>query len=169
MSDTEKQPARTRRTGAGTAATGLLVAAAVVVAVLVVIRNARKVSPGPVPNALQSPTTDTTFAGFRAGLWRKTKALEKRYIGREQLLQGKLTPPEDSLLQLSRAGTRRIFAGLARLDSVPVAGRKAAQESLKAEYEVVKSHVNAFARLGREGSMISEDSLDAEVRKLIGK
>jgi hypothetical protein len=169
MGDPEKQSATRSRMGAGAVITVCVVAAAVAAAVFVVVKNARKVSTGPVPVALQPAAADTGFAAFRAGLWHKVKALDKRCTGKEQLLQGKLTPVEDSLLKLSRAGIKSLFAGLARLDSVPEPGRKPAQDSLKAEYETVKANVNAFARLGKRGSDINEDSLDAEVRKLIGK
>jgi hypothetical protein len=169
MSNAEKQSVARHRTGTRYIVTLCVVAAAVAGAVFVVLKNARKVSTGPVPEALQPVRADTGFAAFRAGLWRKVKVLDRRCKGKEQLLQGKLTPVEDSLLSLSRAGIKSLFVGLARLDSVPGPGRKVAQDSLRAEYELVKSNVNAFARSGKVGPDISDDSLDAEVRRLVGK
>lgn len=169
MSEERKtEPGRPRSRG-GVIVSVCLVAAAVVVAALVVAKNARRVSTGPVPVALQAVPTDTGLTAFRVGLWRKTKALERRSEGKMKLLDGELSPAADSLLKLSRAGIAGLLAGLARLDSVPESGRKAAQDSLKAEYERVKADVNAFTRLRMAGSVPNEDSLDEEVRKLIGE
>jgi len=164
---------RPRRSPVLTAAVLVVAVAALAGALYVVARNLKKVSVVPASvDTLAIPRPlppDTAFVVFRAGMRRKVRTLEIRCrLARKQLKDG-LTPQQDSLSRECDSALALILAHVAAFDSVKREGRKAAAADLKAEYARARAKVNVFARSGRHVGEVSDDSLDMELKKLIGR
>jgi len=157
-----------RRSRAALFVVTVLLVLALAAAVYVVTRSLRRVEPEPVPVALQTAPPDTGFVLFRAGLRRKVGTLETRCRTKRKQLASELSSLQDSLSRECDSAVALVRAHVAAFDSVKRSDRKAAADSLKAEYERAKARVNAFTRSGQRGE-VSEDSLDRELKRLISE
>jgi len=158
------------RPGRAAAVVGIvLAAAALAVALFVVARSIRKVKPEPLPPALRTAPPDTALVVFRAGMRRKVLNLSDRCESRRKRFGGRMTPGQDSLSRECDSTIASVLARIAALDTVERENRKAASDSVKAEYGRAKLKVRAFTRSGLRSDMIDEDSLDQEIKKLISE
>jgi hypothetical protein len=148
---------------------GVLAAVAMVAALYVVARSLRLVKPEPIPAALRTAPPDTGLVNFRASMRRKARTLQVRCRTTRKQFRDGLTPHQDSLSRDCDSAIALFLTHVAALDSVKREGRKAAADSLKAEYVRVKARVNVFTRSGRRSGEISDDSLDQELKKLISE
>jgi hypothetical protein len=168
----ERQPPevdRPRRSPAAIVVVSVLAVLALAAALYVIVKSLRRVTPESVPVALQNPPPDTGFVFFRASLRRKVRTLEMRCRTKRKQLEGGLSPRQDSLSRECDSAVAMVLAHIAAFDSVTRSDRKAASDSLKAEYERAKARVNAFTRSGLGGDGVSNDSLDRELKKLISE
>jgi hypothetical protein len=146
-----------------------LAAATLLVAFLVVARSLRKVVPEPLPSGLKTAPPDTAFAVFRASTRHKVNALSIRCREKRQQLGDSMTSSQDSMSRECDSAIASLLYHIAAFDTVSRGGRKAAAESLTAEYGRAKLKVRVFTRSGLGGNEVSEDSLDQELRTLISE
>ena len=158
-----------KRSPAALVVVGVLAALALAAALYVVVKRLRRVQTGPVPVALRTAPPDTGLVNFRAGLRGKAHTLKVRCRMTRQRLQNKLTPSQDSLGRECDSAIAGLLAHVTALDSMKREERKAAADGLRAEYESVKVKVNVFTRSGLGGNEVSDDSLNAELKKLISE
>ena len=147
----------------------VLAAAALFAALYVVVRSLRRVNPEPLPVALKTAPPDTGFVLFRANLRRKARTLEIRCRTTRKQRKDEMSPQQDSLGRECDSTIALFRSHIAAFDSVKREDRKAAADSLKAEYARAKAEVNAFTRFDRGAGSVSEDSLDLELKKLISE
>jgi hypothetical protein len=147
----------------------VLAVAALVVAGLVVVRSLRSVRPEPLPPSLKTASPDSVFLAFRAGMRRKAMALSARCQSERRRLGNGMTRLEDSLSRECDSSIVSVRRRIAVLDTVAKENRKAATDSVKAEYERAKLKVRVFTRTGPGSDTINEDSLDREIKKLISE
>jgi hypothetical protein len=148
---------------------GVLAAVALAAALYVVVKSLRRVRTDPLPVALQTAPPDTGLVMFRANMRRKVRTLEIRCRTKRKQLKDGLTPRQDSLSRECDSAIALVLTHVAVLDSVRREGRKAAAESLRAEYARVRAKVNAFTRSRPGAGEVSDDSLDEELKKLISE
>jgi len=160
---------RPKRNPAALVVVGVLAAVALAAALYVVVKSLRRVETGPVPVALQTAPPDTGLVMFRASLRRKVRTLDIRCKTKRKQFKDGLTPRQDSLSGECDSAIALVFAHIAAFDSVKREDRKAAVDSLKAEYERAKAEVNVFSRSGLNAGEVSNDSLDLELKKLISE
>ena len=147
----------------------VLVAAALVVAGFLVVRSFRSVKPEPLPPSLKTAPPDTGLVVFRANIRLKVRNLAVRCEAKRKLLGNRMTPRMDSLSRGCDSAIVSVLGRIAALDTVSKANRKAAADSVRAEYNRAKLKVRVFTRSGRRSDLIDEDSLDAEIKKLISE
>jgi hypothetical protein len=150
-------------------AAAVVAALTLVAALLVVARNLRKLRPEPLPPALATVPPDTNFVIFRAGIRRKTGTLAVRCRTKRRQLGEKMTPEQDSMSRECDSAIARVRVRISAMDTGARENRKAAADSVKAEYERAKLAVRIFTRSGLGGSELSDDSLDEELKKLISE
>jgi hypothetical protein len=164
---------RPKRSPVLTVVTLVIGVVAVVGALYVVAKNLKRVSLIPASadttGILKPMPPDTGLVGLRATFRGKAHTLAVRCRMTRRRLQDKLTPPQDSLSRECDSAIAALLAHVAALDSVKREDRKAAVDSLKAEYERAKAEVNVFSRSGLNTGEVSDDSLDAELKKLISE
>jgi hypothetical protein len=90
-------------------------------------------------------------------------ASERRQLGKGMI------PSQDSLGRECDSAITSVLGRIAALDTVSRANRKAAADSVRAEYERAKLMVRTFTRTGLPSDTIPEDSLDKEIKKLISE
>jgi hypothetical protein len=160
---------RPRRNPAALVVVGMLAAVALVAALYVVVKSLRRVKPEPVPVALRTAPPDTALVSFRANMRRKVRMLELRCKTKRKQLKDGLTPQQDSLSGECDSAIALILTHVAAFDSVKREDRKAAVDSLKADYARARARVNVFMRSGRSVGEVSDDSLDEELKKLMSE
>jgi hypothetical protein len=160
---------QTRRSRVPTVVISVLAAVALFAALYVVVKSLRRVNPEPVPVALRNAPPDTGLVVCRASLRRKARTLEIRCRTTRKQLKDGMSPQQDSLGRECDSAIARFLDHIAAFDSVKREDRKAAADSLKAEYARAKAEVNAFTRFGRGTNEVSEDSLNQELKKLISE
>lgn len=168
----ERQPPeveRPKRSPATLVAVSVLAVLALAAALYIILKSLRRVTPEPIPVALQTAPPDTALVLFRASMGRKVRMLEIRCRVKRKQLAGGLNPEQDSLSRECDSAIVSIRTHITALDSVRRENRKAAADSVKAEYARVKEKVNAFTRSGMGGEEVSDDSLDRELKKLISE
>ncbi len=147
--------------------------AAVAGALYVVAKNVKKVSHIPASvdtTGIVTPLPpDTGFVRVQANFRGKAHTLTVRCRMTRTRLQGRLTPSQDSLGRECDSVIVRFLAHVAAFDSVKREDRKAVADSLKAEYLRARAKVNVFTRSGLGAGEVSDDSLDAELKKLISE
>jgi hypothetical protein len=158
-----------KRNPAALAVVGVLAVVALAAALYVTVRSLRRVQTSPVPIALRTAPPDTGLVVFRASMRRKVRTLETRCKLKRKRLKNGLNPQQDSLSRECDSAIALILIHVTALDSVKREDRKMAAGSLRAEYARVKGKVNAFTRSGLGRGEVSDDSLDAELKKLIGE
>jgi len=163
------EPGRSRASSALVAVGTVLAAAALAIALFVVVRSFRNVKPEPLPPSLKTAPPDTNLVALRAGIRRKVRNLAARCESRRRQLGNGMTPLEDSLGRECDSAIASVRDRIAALDTVRRENRKAAADSVRAEYERAKLKVRTFTRTGLRSDTIPEDSLDKEVRKLISE
>jgi len=147
----------------------VLAAAALAVALLVVATSLRKVKPEPLPPALKTAPPDTALAVFRANTRRKVRNLSARCESKRKQMGSRMTSVQDSVGRECDSAIASVLGRIAALDTVSRENRRAAADSVKAEYERAKLKVRVFTRTGRRSDLIDEDSLDLEIKKLISE
>jgi len=158
------------RAGRAAAVVGVvLAAAALAVALFVVARSLRKVKPEPLPPALRTAPPDTALVIFRANTRRKVRNLSARCESKRKQFGNRMTPAQDSMGRECDSAIASVLGRIAALDTVKRENRKAASDSVRAEYERAKLKVRVFTRSGRRSDMIDGDSLDEEIKKLISE
>ena len=158
------------RTGRILTSVGVVIAAAALVAAgFVVIRSFRNVKPEPLPSSLRTAPPDTGFVAFRAGMRRKALNLSARCESKRKQLGRGMTPSLDSLSRGCDSSIRLVIDRIAELGTATRENRGTVADSVRAEYERAKLKVRVFTRTGLGSDTIPEDSLDREVKKLIGE
>ena len=147
----------------------VLVAAALIVAGFLVVRSFRSVKPEPLPPSLKTAPPDTGLVVFRANIRLKVRNLAVRCEAKRTQLGNRMTPRMDSLSRGCDSAIVSVLGRIAALDTVSKANRKAAADSVRADYNRAKLKVRVFTRSGRRSDLIDEDSLDAEIKKLISE
>jgi hypothetical protein len=147
---------------------GALLVAAIAVALVVVVRNARRVRP-PKPQVLLGAVVgDTTLSRFPRTMRTRVRRLEERFARYRDTVPD-LTPTQDSLAEECSAGFAAVGEGLAGLDTLRGAQVRArAARAIRGRYNRLRDAVNDFTRSARE--FIPEpdlDSLDVELRRLL--
>lgn len=146
----------------------ILVALALTAALYVVLKSLHRVETGPVPPALRAVPPDTGYVIFRASVRRKARVLSTRCRATRKRLQGKLTPEQDSLATECDSAIARVLARVAAFDSVERGARRQEADSIRRWYERAKLEVRAFTRSGSTKAELDDDSLDRELKKLLG-
>jgi len=144
-----------------------LAAVILAVALFVVIRSLRSVEPVALPPALKTAPPDTSLVSFRASIRRRVRTLSTRCASKRKQLGEGMAPEQDSMSRECDSAIAAVLARVAALDTVKRENRKAAADSVKAEYERAKLKVRVFTRSGLRQDQIDEDSLDRELRKFI--
>ncbi len=147
----------------------VLVTAALVVAGFLVVGSFRSVKPEPLPPSLKTAPPDTGLVVFRANIRLKVRNLAVRCEAKRKQFGNRMTPRMDSLSRECDSAIASVLGRIAALDTVSKANRKAAADSVRAEYDRAKLKVRVFTRSGRRSDLIDEDSLDAEIKKLISE
>ena len=147
----------------------VLVAAALVVAGVLVVRSFRSVKPEPLPPSLRTAPPDTGFVVFRASIRSKVMNLAARCRSKRKQLGKGITPRVDSLGRECDSSISSVLGRIAAFDTVRREDRKAAADSIKAAYEQAKLKVRVFARTVLDADTIDEDSLNREIKKLISE
>jgi hypothetical protein len=147
--------------------------AAVAGALYVVAKNVKKVSLVPTSvdtTAIIKPIQpDTGFVRVSANFRGKAHTLKVRCRMTRTRLKGKLTPSQDSLGRECDSAIALLLTHVAAFDSLKREDRRAAAGNLKAEYVRARAKVNVFTRSGLGAGDVSDDSLDAELKKLISE
>jgi hypothetical protein len=147
----------------------VLAAAALAVALFIVVMSFHNVKPEPLPPSLRTAPSDTALLAFRASMRRKVMNLSVRCESKRRQFGSRMTPTQDSLSRECDSATASVLARIAAFDTVGRAGRKATEDSVRAEYNRAKLKVRDFTRSGRSSDMIDDDSLDEEIKKLISE
>jgi hypothetical protein len=147
----------------------VLAVAALAIAGFVVVRSLRNVRSEPLPPSLKTAPPDSVFFAFRAGMRRKAMGLSARCQSERRRLGNRMTRLEDSLSRECDSSIASVRQRIAVLDTVAKGNRKAATDSVKAEYERAKLKVRAFTHTVLSSDTINEDSLDREIKKLISE
>jgi hypothetical protein len=147
----------------------VVMAAAAAAALYIVVKSLRNVDPGPLPESLKTAPPDTALVNFRASMARKTRALATRCRLTRKRWQGKLTPEQDSLGRDCDIAIEALRSHVEALKLVKREDRKSASDSLRAEYSRAKASVNKFTRSVLKVGDVPDDSLDAELKKLMGE
>ena len=159
----------TRRARVRVIVIGVLAVATLAVALIVVAWSLRRVEPATLPPALKTAPPDTALVVFRASMRRKVRTLSKRCASKRKEFGAAMTPEQDLMGRECDSAIAGALARIAALDTVKRADRKAAADSVKAEYERARLKVRVFTRSGQQGGEIDEDSLDEELRKFISE
>jgi len=152
----ERQPPeveRPRRSPAVLVVVSVLAVLALAAALYVIVKSLRRVTPEPIPVALQTAPPDTALVIFRASMRRKVRTLDIRCRTKRKQLAGGLNPEQDSLSRECDSAIASIRTRVTALDSVRRENEK----------------VNAFTRSGLGAGEVSDDSLNAELKKLISE
>jgi hypothetical protein len=146
-----------------------LAALALAAALFVVARSLRRVRPEPLPPSLKTAPPDTGLVFFRANVRRKTLNLSARCEYKRKQLAGKMTPAQDSLSRECDSAIAVVLSRIAAFDTVSRSNRKAGADSVRAAYDRAKIAVRVFTRSGLQSDLVSEDSLNQEIKKLISE
>ena len=163
------EPRQSRTSPAAMLLLTVLAVAALVAALLVVVRSLHRVQPGDVPASLRPETPDTGFTIFRARMRRQANGLATHCRLKRRQLGNNITPAQDSLGRECDSASTEILRQIAAFDTVRPAGRKKAADSITAMYDRARLKLRAFIHSGLPGDTISEDSLDKELRGLISQ
>lgn len=146
------------------------VAAALVGAVFVVVRSARRVRLEPPPVSLRQTPRDSLLLSSCRGMQRRIQQTERR-IGRHRQQAGNLTPAQDALARQSDSAVAAVRRHLARFDSLDgYELRRALMDSIKREYDSLRLIVKLLGRaVGSPEDSVDVDSLDAEVKRLVSE
>jgi hypothetical protein len=139
----------------------------VVPAIYVVVRNATRISTGPVPNALKPVAADTTMRALKNSIGSKLRRLEARFDRARRALTAPTQAQESlaSLAAISLAATREALAALDTCTTRRT--REVVADSVRTRYAAAKEAVRAYgASHGR--TELDSDSLDEELHKAIG-
>jgi len=173
--DQKQTPAtvKPRRSPVLTLAVVVVVLAALAGALYVVARNLRKValiaSSVDTTAVVRPIPPDTGLARFRTSIQTKARTLAARCRMARKRFGAKLTAVQDSLGRECDSAIAALLAHVAALDSVKREDRKSAADSIRSDYSRAKAKVNAFTRSGGGGALVSDDSLDEELKKLISE
>ena len=170
MDERQTPEAERSRTARVLTSVGVVLAAvALAVALFVVAGSFRRVAPEPLPPALKTAPPDTALIAFRGSIRRKVGYLSARCESKRKQLGSRMTPTQDSLSRECNSAIASVVGRIGALDTVSRANRKAAADSVRAEYYRAKLKVRVFTRSGRRSDSIDEDSLDTEIKKLISE
>jgi hypothetical protein len=169
--DEQKIPEAGRpQTGRALTSVGVvLAAAALAVAGFVVVRSFRDVKPEPLPPSLRTAPPDSVFFAFRTSMRRKAMGLSARCQSERRRLGDGMTPSQESLGRECDSAISMVRLRITVVDTVAKGNRKAATDSVKAEYERAKLKVRAFTHTVLSSDTIAEDSLNREIKKLISE
>lgn len=149
---------------------GVLIAVlvAVVPGLFIVVRNARKVTTGPVPFSLTKVSPDTALKYSVRQIGSKVWRLERRLAHHREAV-GQLNADQAALGSAADAALAKTSALVAVADSCAEPGRKRAlRDSAKVLYLEAKESVKVFtASLGRPE--LDADSLDEELKGILSK
>lgn len=142
--------------------------AAVVVALVVVVRNAGRVKPPEPPVVIGQVEADTTLARFPRTMRARLNRLEGRFAKYRDTVP-ELTPAQDSLADECVAGFAAVREELAALDTLRGARVRAeAARAIRERYNRLREKVNAFTRTAIEAVPEPDlDSLDVELKRLL--
>jgi hypothetical protein len=159
---------RGRLPTAVTAVVAVVVVTLLGVAGFVIVTNARQVTTGPVPDAIVPRQRDTSYAGLHRLLAYKLGVLRRRYVPRRDSLSTR-TPLQETLIRSCDSSIAATQVLLAAMDTVRTGrGRKAAGAEVRHSYEAAREVVARFMATVRFSESLDEDSLDQEMKKLIG-
>lgn len=147
---------------------GVVLLGAIAVALVVVVRNARRVKP-PEPAVVLGPVVgDTTLLRFPRTMSVRLRRLEERFAKYRDTVP-ELTPAQESLAAECVAGFATVRERLAGMDSLRGAQARArSARAIRERYNRLRDAVNDFTRSARE--VIPEpdlDSLDVELWRLL--
>jgi len=162
----DEQPCRSSRRRSVLLAVVVLVAT-VAPAIYVVVRNAARVSAGPVPSALRPVAADTTMRALRNSIGSKLRRLEARFDRARRALTAP-TQGQESLASLAATSLSATREALAALDTCTTRrSREVIADTVRSRYAAAKAAVRAYgASHGR--AELDGDSLDEELHKALG-
>jgi len=147
---------------------GVVGLAGLVAAVVVVVRSAKDVRPGPVPVTLAPPRADTLGLKLRHNL--KTRlATQGRRLAKYRPLAQRAGAEQESLAIECEILLAGLAQRAARFDSLPgFRARRNLYDSLMLGLEELRGRVRVLVR--SVGSVTAEDdSLDVELRRLLSE
>lgn len=152
-----------RRTLVGVA---IAVTVAVVPGLLIVLRNAQKVTTGPVPFSLKQVPPDTTVKYSVKRMRPKVVRLERR-LARHRRAAGTLSEAQATLGFAADTALARASVLIDAADACAEPGRKRTlRDSARVQYDAAKEAVRVFtSSLGRPE--LDADSLDDELRVIL--
>lgn len=167
--DVETEVESTRKGAASRVLAVVLIAvgaAGIVLAALVVGRNARRITlPEPKVKTV-NVSADASFRAFRRDLRRRSAKVRRRF-DKHYAGTSSLTPAQDSLAQECLARFSRLEQACAALDTFSTArGTDAQKRAAMEEYRALLNSVRAFVRTTTFVALPDLDSLDRELQKL---
>ncbi len=175
MSDRLKEtdstaPARSKGRTALLFLAGLTAVAGLVIAGFVIVSNTHRVTRVETNLTLGGPSPEEEWRGFRASMSRRIATLQRRIrAAREHWSAGDRRPEIDSLLTASEDLLDDLARATSGLDEVRHPDeRAAARRELKRKYDVLRDFVKRATVSFGAGDSFDEDSLDAQLRQLLG-
>ncbi|MFO7651991.1 MAG: hypothetical protein R6X13_11705 [bacterium] len=137
----------------------------------VVVSNAGKIDRPRPDITLDKPSADAEWRGFRSSMTRRLASAQTRVsvVRRRLAAQGSTNPAAESLLVLSAAMLDSLGRGVGALDTVTRPDhRRAVRAEVRARYEVLRELIKRARSAAGYDEAIDEDSLDRELKDLIG-
>ncbi len=148
---------------------GVVGLAGLIAAVVVVVRTAKHVRPGPAPVTLAPLPKDTLGLKLRYNL-RTRVATQERRLAKYRPLAQRAGPKQESLALECESLLAGLARGVAQFDSLPnYHARRTLYDSLMSHYEELRSRIRRLIRSVDSSVSEQDDSLEVELRRLLSE
>jgi hypothetical protein len=137
----------------------------------VVVSNAGKIARPRPDVTLEKPTADAEWRSFRSSMTRRLGSVQTRItvVRRRLAAQGSSNSAAESILALSTTMLDSLGRSVAALDTVTRSEhRRVARADVRARYEALRELIKRARSAAGYDETIDEDSLDRELKDLLG-